>query len=53
MFDLQTIEFELRKLEASQATEHVKLLLSFMPNSFLVGGGEFLSNLQMHHMIVT
>ena len=35
----QTIDFELRKLEAQQASEHVNLLLSFMPNSFLVSGG--------------
>lgn len=37
----RTIEFELRKLEAQQASEHIKLLKSFMPNSFLAGGGDY------------
>nr|WAW84814.1 dynactin 1 [Halisarca dujardinii] len=37
----RTIEFELRKLEAQQAAEHIKLLKSFMPNSFLAGGGDY------------
>ena len=37
---LQTIEFELRKLDAQQAAEQINLLKSFMPNSFLVSGGE-------------
>ena len=38
---LQTIEFELRKLEAQQALEHINYLKSFMPNSFLATGGWF------------
>lgn len=36
----QTLEFELRKLEAQQALQQVDLLKTFMPNSFLVSGGE-------------
>ena len=35
----QTVEFELRKLEAQQALQQVALLKTFMPNSFLVSGG--------------
>ena len=31
---------ELRKLEVLQATSHVKMLLSFMPDAFLSRGGE-------------
>ena len=38
---LQTIEFELRKLEAQQSMEHIDLLKSFMPNSFLTLGGDY------------
>ena len=37
---LQTIDFELRKLDAQQATEHINLLKSFMPNTFLISGGK-------------
>lgn len=36
----QTIDFELRKLDAQQAAEHINLLKSFMPNTFLISGGE-------------
>ena len=39
---LQTIDMELRKLEVLQATSHVKMLLSFMPDAFLGRGGESL-----------
>lgn len=39
---VQTIDFELRKLDAQQAREHISLLNSFMPNTFFVGGGEWL-----------
>ena len=35
----QTMEFELRKFEAQQAAEEIKLLKSFLPNSFLAIGG--------------
>lgn len=34
------MEFELRKLEAQQALQLVDLFKTFMPNSFLVSGGE-------------
>ena len=37
----QTVEFELRKLEAQQALQQVDLLKTFMPNSFLVSGGSY------------
>lgn len=37
----RTIEFELRKLEAQQSMEHIELLKSFMPNSFLTSGGDY------------
>ena len=40
IFLLQTIEFELRKLDAQQATEQINHLKSFMPNSFLISGGK-------------
>ena len=36
----QTIDFELRKLDAQQASEQINLLKSFMPSSFLISGGE-------------
>ena len=36
----QTIDFELRKLDAQQAAEHINLLKSFMPNTFLISGGK-------------
>jgi hypothetical protein len=36
----QTIDFELRKLDAQQSAEHINLLKSFMPNTFLISGGE-------------
>ena len=39
LFLQQTIEFELRKLDAQQAAEQINLLKSFMPNSFLISGG--------------
>jgi len=39
-FFLQTIENELRKFEIQQANEQVKMLHSFMPESFLRRGGE-------------
>lgn len=39
LLPLQTIDFELRKLDAQQATEHINLLKSFMPNTFLISGG--------------
>ena len=42
MLCLQTIDMELRKLEVLQATSHVKMLLSFMPDAFLGRGGESL-----------
>jgi dynactin 1 len=37
----RTVEFELRKLEAQQALQQVDLLKTFMPNSFLVSGGDY------------
>ncbi|XP_064382819.1 dynactin subunit 1-like isoform X2 [Halichondria panicea] len=37
----KTIDFELRKLDAQQAAEHIDLLNSFMPNLFLVSGGDY------------
>ncbi len=37
---LQTIDFELRKLDAQQAAEQINLLKAFMPSSFLIGGGQ-------------
>ncbi|XP_041476315.1 dynactin subunit 1-like isoform X2 [Lytechinus variegatus] len=36
----KTIEVELRKLEVNQANEHIRLLTSFMPDSFLRRGGD-------------
>lgn len=39
-FFVQTIENELRKFEIQQANEQVKMLHSFMPESFLRRGGE-------------
>ena len=36
----QTIENELRKFEVQQSNEQVKMLHSFMPESFLRRGGE-------------
>ncbi|XP_076437452.1 dynactin subunit 1-like isoform X2 [Babylonia areolata] len=36
----KTIDMELRKLEVLQATSHVKMLLSFMPDAFLNRGGD-------------
>ncbi|XP_076460999.1 dynactin subunit 1-like isoform X2 [Babylonia areolata] len=36
----KTIDMELRKLEVLQATSHVKMLLSFMPDTFLGRGGD-------------
>ena len=38
---VQTIDFELRKLDAQQSAEHINLLNSFMPNSFFGSGGKF------------
>ena len=40
LFPSQTIDFELRKLDAQQAAEHINLLKSFMPNTFLISGGK-------------
>ncbi|XP_063963670.1 dynactin subunit 1-like isoform X1 [Lytechinus pictus] len=36
----KTIEVELRKLDVNQANEHIRLLTSFMPDSFLRRGGD-------------
>jgi len=36
----KTIENELRKFEVQQSNEQVKMLHSFMPESFLRRGGE-------------
>ncbi|KAL8613299.1 hypothetical protein ACOMHN_052539 [Nucella lapillus] len=36
----KTIDMELRKLEVLQATSHVKMLMSFMPDSYLGRGGD-------------
>lgn len=40
IFHLQTAENELRKFEIQQANEQIKMLHSFMPESFLRRGGE-------------
>lgn len=39
IFHLQTAENELRKFEIQQANEQIKMLHSFMPESFLRRGG--------------
>ncbi|XP_025093203.1 dynactin subunit 1-like isoform X2 [Pomacea canaliculata] len=36
----KTIDMELRRLEVQQATSHIKMLLSFMPEAFLGRGGD-------------
>lgn len=46
-YSLQTIDFELRKLDAQQAAENINLLKSFMPNTFLVSGGRLSHDHQM------
>ena len=48
MFPFQTIDFELRKMEAQQAAEMVNVLKAFMPNTFLVSGGEVQQLLPTH-----
>ena len=41
-FSKQAIDMELRKLDVTQANQHVKLLCTFMPDSFLRRGGRYL-----------
>ena len=36
----QSVDVEMRKFEVEQANEHIKMLNSFMPDSFLKRGGE-------------
>jgi dynactin 1 len=37
----QTIDYELRKLEAQQSAEIIDHLKSFIPNSFVISGGDY------------
>lgn len=39
-FYLQAIEVEIGKLEIAQAKQHIRFLLSFMPDNFLRRGGK-------------
>lgn len=53
VFLFQTVEFELRKLEAQQALQQVDLLKTFMPNSFLVSGGKnFIQQPHIHSILL-
>lgn len=37
----RAIDLQLRQIELNQATEHVRLLTSFMPNTFMGRGGDY------------
>lgn len=37
----RAIDLQLRQIELSQATEHVRLLTSFMPSTFMARGGDY------------
>lgn len=37
----RAIDLELRRMEVLQGQQHIKYLIAFMPDSFLVRGGKF------------